>query len=40
MDKHRVYKMVFAGVYPHYVHKVEKKGRTKKELDEVICSHR
>src|SRR5262245_60413820 len=33
----RVYKMSFAGVYPHYVNKVEKKGRTKKELDEVIC---
>lgn len=29
--------MVFAGVYPHYVAKVEKKGRTKAELDEVIC---
>jgi hypothetical protein len=29
--------MAFAGVYPHYVHKVESKGRTKKELDEVIC---
>lgn len=28
--------MTFAGVYPHYVHKVEKKGRTKEELDEVI----
>lgn len=29
--------MSFASVYPHYVQKVEKKGRTKKELDEVIC---
>ena len=29
--------MSFAGVYPHYVAKAEKKGRTKKELDEVIC---
>lgn len=28
--------MVFAGVYPMYVQKVEKKGRTKDELDEVI----
>ena len=36
MDNSRIYKMTFAGVYPHYVHKVEKKGRTKKELDEVI----
>ena len=37
MAKHRIYTMSFAGVYPHYVTKVEKKGRTKKELDEVIC---
>lgn len=37
MDNSRVYKMIFAGVYPHYVTKVEKKGRTKDELDEVIC---
>ena len=28
--------MTFASVYPHYVAKVEKKGRTKKELHEVI----
>lgn len=32
----RVYRIVFASVYPHYVEKVEKKGRTKKELDEVL----
>jgi hypothetical protein len=37
MDKHRVFKMSFAGVYPHYVQKAEKKGHTKKEVDEVIC---
>lgn len=36
MENHRVYKMSFASVYPHYVAKAEKKGRTKKELDEVI----
>ena len=29
--------MSFASVYPHYVQKAEKKGRTKKEVDEVIC---
>jgi hypothetical protein len=29
--------MSFAGVYPHYVNKAEKKGRKKKEVDEVIC---
>ena len=34
---HRVYKMAFASVYPHYIQKAEKKGRTKKELDEVLC---
>lgn len=37
IEQNRIYKMVFAGVYPHYVAKVEKKGRTKAELDEVIC---
>ena len=33
----RVYKMSFAGVYPHYIQKAEKKGRTKDEVDEIIC---
>ena len=37
MDKQRVFKMVFASVYPHYVQKAAKKGRKKKEVDEVIC---
>lgn len=32
----RISKMVFASVYPHYVSKVEKKGRTKEELHQVI----
>ncbi|SJZ62957.1 DUF2200 domain-containing protein [Sediminibacterium ginsengisoli] len=32
----RVYKMSFAGVYPMYIQKVEKKGRTKEELDTII----
>ena len=36
MDNSRVYKMTFASVYPHYVAKAEKKGRTKKEVDEII----
>ncbi|MBL7984713.1 MAG: DUF2200 domain-containing protein [Flavobacteriales bacterium] len=35
-DNERVYRMAFAGVYPHYVTKVEKKGRTKEELHTVI----
>lgn len=29
--------MSFASVYPHYVAKAEKKGRTKAEVDEIIC---
>lgn len=37
MDNSRVYKMIFAGVYPHYIAKAEKKGRTKEEVDEIIC---
>ena len=32
----RVYKMTFGAVYPQYIRKVEAKGRTKAELDEVI----
>lgn len=32
----RIAKMIFASVYPHYVSKVEKKGRTKEELHQVI----
>ena len=34
---HKVFKMSFASIYPHYVTKVKKKNRTKDELDEVIC---
>jgi hypothetical protein len=33
---HRIYRLPFASVYPLYVAKVEKKGRTKDELDAVI----
>ena len=29
--------MSFAGVYPHYINKAEKKGRTKAEVDTIIC---
>jgi len=35
-DNHRVYSFSFASVYPLYLTKVEKKGRTKAELDQVI----
>jgi hypothetical protein len=37
MKKHRIYTTAFASVYPHYVNKAEAKGRTKQEVDEVIC---
>jgi hypothetical protein len=37
MDSTRVYKMSFAGVNPHFLKKAEKKGRTKEELDTIIC---
>ena len=33
---HRIYQTPFAGVYPHYLTKVEKKRRTRAELDQVI----
>jgi hypothetical protein len=36
MANDRVFKMTFAGVYPHYVTKAEKKGRKKEEVDEII----
>jgi hypothetical protein len=36
MEKHRIYTMSFASVYPLYVAKAEKKGRTKEEVDEII----
>jgi hypothetical protein len=37
MKNEKVYKMEFSKVYPLYVQKVEKKGRTNDEVDEVIC---
>ena len=36
MPKHRIYSMSFSRVYPFYVAKAEKKGRTKSEVDEII----
>src|SRR5688572_32534294 len=36
MANERVFAMSFAGVYPHYVTKAERKGRSKEEVDEVI----
>jgi hypothetical protein len=37
MENHKIYTMSVARVYPLYIAKVEKKGRTKAELDEIIC---
>ncbi|HEX8307449.1 MAG TPA: DUF2200 domain-containing protein [Allosphingosinicella sp.] len=37
MAKHRIDSTSFASVYPHYVAKAEKKGRTKAEVDEIIA---
>jgi hypothetical protein len=36
MAKHRIYTTSFASVYPHYIAKAERKGRTKQEVDEII----
>ena len=36
MAKHRIYTTSFASVYPHYVAKAEKKGRTNAEVNEII----
>jgi hypothetical protein len=35
-DNTRVFKMSFASVYPHYIAKAEKKGRTKDEVHQII----
>lgn len=37
MKNDRVFALIFASVYPHYVKKAETKDRTKEELDHVIC---
>ena len=37
MKNDKIYKMQFSKIYPLYIQKVEKKGRTKEELDRVIC---
>ncbi len=36
MAQHRLYTTSFASVYPHYVAKAERKGRTKAEVDQII----
>ena len=37
MTKHRIFTTKFAGVYPLYVQKAQRKNRTKEEVDKVIC---
>lgn len=37
MVRHRIFDTALASVYPHYVAKVERKGRSREELEEVIC---
>ncbi|MCT4791275.1 MULTISPECIES: DUF2200 domain-containing protein [Exiguobacterium] len=37
MTKHRLYTTAFSSVYPLYVTKAERKGRTKQEVDTIIC---
>lgn len=37
MSKDRIYTICFASVYPMYIAKAEKKGRTKTEVDQIIC---
>jgi hypothetical protein len=34
---HRIFATSFASIYPHYVHKAERKDRSRQEVDEVIC---
>jgi Uncharacterized protein conserved in bacteria len=36
MAGHKIYKMSFSSVYPHYLAKAERKNRTKEEVDEII----
>jgi hypothetical protein len=37
MPKHQVFAMKFAKVYPLYVNKAQRKNRTKKEVDQIMC---
>jgi len=36
VTRHRIYSTSFASVYPHYIAKAEKKGRTRAEVDEIV----
>lgn len=37
MTQHRIFSMPFARVYPAYVQKAERKGRTRSEVDQILC---
>jgi hypothetical protein len=37
MENHKVFKMSFASVYPHYLNKAKKKGHNKAEINTIIC---
>jgi hypothetical protein len=37
MKKPRIYTMIFANIYPLYIEKAQKKGRTKSEVDQILC---
>lgn len=37
MPEHRIFSTKFSSVYPHYVQKAERKGRTQEEVDQIIC---
>lgn len=37
MTRHRIFSFPFAKVYPAYVQKAERKGRTQREVDQIIC---
>lgn len=37
MKNTKIFTTAFSSVYPHYVQKAEKKGRTKSEVNEIIC---
>ena len=37
MNNDRVFAIKFSGLYPVYIQKVERKGKTKKELDQILC---
>jgi hypothetical protein len=36
-DNSKIFKMAFASIYPFYIQKAEKKGRSKEEVDTIIC---